>query len=94
MTSRATADPPVKVSLSTPGWAASASPVVAPPTTTFSTPGGSPASRASSAKRSTPKGASSGGLATTALPAARAGAAFWPIPIIEPFQGGTTPMTP
>ena len=57
-------------------------------------PGGSPASRASSAKRSTPNGDSSGGLATTVLPAARAGAAFWPMPIIEPFHGGITATTP
>ena len=77
----------MKVILSTPGWPASAAPAAAPPTTTLSTPAGRPASRASSAKRSIPKGDSSGGLATTALPAARAGPHFWPIPIIEPFHG-------
>ena len=84
----------MKVILSTPGWPASAAPVVAPPTTTLSTPGGRPASRASSAKRSMPNGDSSGGLATTVLPAARAGPHFWPMPIIEPFHGGITATTP
>ena len=73
---RAVAEPPVKLILSTPGWPANAWPVAAPPTTTLSTPGGRPASAASSAKRTIPNGASSGGLATTALPAASAGAAF------------------
>ena len=88
------ATPPVKLILSMPGWPTSASPATAPPTTTLSTPGGRPASRASSAKRSMPKGASSGGLATTALPAASAGPHFWPIPIIEPFHGGMAATTP
>ena len=91
---RAVAEPPVKLILSMPGWPASPAPVVAPPTTTLRTPGGRPASAASSAKRRTPNGANSGGLATTALPAARAGAAFWPMPIIDPFQGGITATTP
>ncbi len=94
ITIRAVAPPPVKVSLSMPGWPASADPVAAPPTTTLSTPGGRPASRASSAKRSMPNGATSGGLATTALPAARAGPHFCPIPTIDPFHGGMTPTTP
>ena len=94
ISARAVAVPPVKLILSTPGWPTSAAPAAAPPTTTLSTPGGRPASAASSAKRSTPNGASSGGLATTALPAARAGAAFWPMPIIEPFHGGMTATTP
>jgi len=91
---RAVAVPPVKLILSTPGCPTRASPVAAPPTTTLSTPPGRPASRASSAKRSMPKGETSGGLATTALPAARAGPHFWPIPIIEPFHGGMTATTP
>ena len=84
---RAVAVPPVNDTLSMPAWPTSASPAAAPPTTTLSTPGGSPASSASSAKRSAPNGASSGGLATTVLPAASAGAAFWPMPIIGPFHG-------
>jgi hypothetical protein len=62
--------------------------------TTFNTPAGSPASSASSAKRSIPNGASSGALTTTAFPAASAGETFWPIPIIEPFQGGIAAITP
>ena len=91
---RAVAVPPVKLILSTPGWPTSAAPASGPPVTTFSTPGGSPASSASSAKRSMPNGAISGGLATTAFPAASAGPHFWPIPIMEPFQGGMAAMTP
>ena len=94
MSLRAVAVPPVKLILSTPPFPASAVPVAGPPTTTLSTPGGRPASRASSAKRSMPKGEISGGLATTALPEASAGAHFWPMPIIDPFHGGSTATTP
>ena len=43
------------------------------PTTTLTTPSGSPASSASSAKRSAVSGVSSAGLSTTVLPAASAG---------------------
>ena len=68
--------------------------MAAPPGTTFSAPGGSPASSASSANRTAPNGAISGGFATTVLPAASAGAAFWPMPIIGPFHGGITATTP
>ena len=60
----------------------------------LTTPAGMPASRASSPNRSIPNGASSGGFTTTALPAARAGPHFWPMPTIEPFHGGMTPTTP
>ena len=43
---------PVKATLPMPGWAAMAAPAVPPgPVTTFSTPAGKPASRASSATR-------------------------------------------
>ena len=94
MRRRAVADPPVKLILSTSRWPTSAAPASAPPTTTLRTPGGRPASAASSAKRSMPKGASSGGLATTVLPAASAGPHFCPMPIIEPFHGGITATTP
>ena len=94
ITSRAVAQPPVNDTLSMPGWRTSASPAAAPPTTTLSTPGGSPASSASSAKRSAPNGAISGGFTTTVLPAASAGTAFWPMPIIGPFHGTMAPITP
>ena len=43
---------------------------------------------------SAPNGAISGGLATTVLPAASAGATFWPMPIIGPFHGTIAPTTP
>ena len=94
MTSRAAAAPPVKLILSTPAWRTRAAPASAPPPTTLTTPGGSPASSASSAKRTAPKGAISGGLATTVLPAASAGAAFWPMPIMGPFHGTIAAITP
>ncbi len=43
---------PVKATLPTPGWPASAAPAVPPgPVITFTTPGGKPASRASSPRR-------------------------------------------
>ena len=91
---RAVAVPPVKLTLLIPGCPTSAAPASGPPVTTLSTPGGSPAKSASSANRNMPKGAISGGLATTAFPAARAGPHFWPMPIMEPFQGGMAAMTP
>ena len=48
---------PVKATLPTPGWAASAAPAEPPgPVTTLRTPGGMPASRASSPSRSAVSG--------------------------------------
>src|SRR5207248_1354386 len=51
-------------------------PAAGPPDTTFHTPGGNPASRASAASRRDERGASSAGLCTTVLPHARAAASF------------------
>ena len=71
--SRPTAVEPVNAILSHPGWSTSAAPVSPSPVSTFSTPGGNPASRASSPRRSALSGVCSAGLSTTVQPAARAG---------------------
>src|SRR5699024_4786121 len=67
---------------------------VAQPGTTFSTPSGSPASLASSAKRNVVNVASSGGLTTTEFPAARAGPSFHASIASGKFHGRTAPTTP
>ena len=64
------------------------------PTTTFSTPSGSPASDASSAKRSAVSGVSSAGFSTTVLPAASAGPSFQEAIVSGKFQGVISPTTP
>ena len=84
---------PVKATRRTPGWATSASPVGGPPVTTLSTPGGRPASAASSATRRVVRVVSAG-LATTVLPAARAGPSLLPSRVRGKFQGVTAPTTP
>ena len=72
---RPTSTEPVKEIWPMPGCAVSAAPADSPyPVTTFSAPGGSPASRASSPIFSAVSGASSAGLRTAQLPMARAGA--------------------
>ena len=74
---RPTSVDPVNAILSTPGCRASASPITAPgPVTTFSTPSGSPASAASSARRSALSGDCEAGLRTTLLPVASAAPSF------------------
>ena len=86
---------PVKLILSTPGCLTIASPTMAPlPGSTFSTPGGSPASSASSPMRIAVSGVISAGFRTTQFPAASAGAAFQPTMIIGKFQGMIAPTTP
>ncbi len=66
---------PVKLTMSTSGWPARASPATAPvPVTRLNTPGGSPAPSMTSASRKALRGATSEGLTTTVQPAARAGA--------------------
>ena len=92
---RPTAGEPVKVTLSTSGWSTSAAPAVLPkPGTTFSTPGGKSASRASSPMRSAVSGVSSAGLSTTVQPQASAGAIFH-MPIMSgKFHGTMAPTTP
>src|SRR5258708_11117499 len=68
---------PVNATLSTPGCEASAAPAVSPyPGTTLTTPGGMPASIASSASRSDVSGASSAGIRITVQPVATAGPIF------------------
>jgi len=78
-----------------PGWADSFSPRVAPrPVTTLKAPGGRPHSAARAANSSKVSGASLDGLATTAFPAARAGAMVR-VPIHSgPFQGMMWAVTP
>jgi hypothetical protein len=68
---------PVKPMASTSMCSASASPASPPyPGTTLNTPGGMPASMASSARRSAVSGLFSLGLSTTELPAPSAGPSF------------------
>ena len=66
---------PVKLTMSTPGCEAMASPTTRPvPETRFSTPAGRPISLADSARMKALSGASSAGFSTTVQPAASAGA--------------------
>ncbi len=65
---------PVKAILPTSGCSTSRCPQVRPgPTTTFTTPGGTPASARSRAKRTAVSGVSSAGLSTTVLPGGERG---------------------
>ena len=74
MTRRPTSVEPVNATLRTDGCELSAAPVCPSPVITLSTPGGSPASSASSASRSALSGVCSAGLSTIVQPAASAGA--------------------
>ncbi len=86
---------PVNTSASTSGCRPRALPACSPrPGTTFSTPSGTPASRASSARRRAENGDCSAGLSTTELPAARAGASFQAAMSSGKFHGTTAPITP
>ena len=68
---------PVKAILSTSGWATIAAPAVSPPpVTTFTTPGGSPASVKLDASASIESGVCSAGFSTIVQPAQIAGASF------------------
>ncbi len=92
---RPTSVEPVNAILSTPGCSTSRCPTVEPgPTTTLTTPSGSPASAASSAKRSAVSGVSSAGLRTTVLPAASAGPSFHEAIVSGKFQGVISATTP
>ena len=65
---------PVKLTMSTSGWAAIASPTTGPtPVTRLKTPAGRPTSSMISARMKALSGATSDGLSTTVQPAARAG---------------------
>ena len=86
---------PVKLMRPTPGWRTRASPASSPkPATTFITPAGSPASSASSPRRSTEQEACSAGLTTTALPAARAAPSLAQVMDKGAFHGTIKPTTP
>ena len=91
--SRPTSAEPVKATPSTVD-ATRASPVFGPPCTSEMTPAGTPASASRRATAPPDRGASSGGLSTTALPAARA-AAVIPNPSAKgKLKGAITPKTP
>ena len=73
----------------------SAWPAVSPkPGTTWSTPSGTPASAASSARRSAVSGDCSAGFSTTLFPVASAGPTFQLAIRSGKFQGTTAPTTP
>jgi hypothetical protein len=94
-TSFPVATEPVNAMRSTSVWATSAAPASSPiPCTTFSTPSGRPASRETSASIEAVSGAHSGGLKTTVLPAASAGARRQVPSISGAFHGVITTATP
>ena len=79
---------PVKHSRLMPGWAVRGAPADSPlPWTTLKTPAGTPASAMMSASRLAVRGAHSGGLRITVLPAARAGPIRQVASISGAFQG-------
>src|ERR1700687_4435577 len=85
---------PVNDTMSISGCDAIAAPTPGPsPFTTFSTPGGTPASCATSANSSALNGEYSLGLSTIVQPAASAGEIFTTIWLIGQFQGVMSPQT-
>src|SRR5688500_3603246 len=85
---------PVNEIASTWGWSTSAAPTTSPtPCTTLKTPGGMPASTASSAINTAASGVSSVGLRTTELPAATQAIAIANT-AVGPFHGVISPITP
>ncbi len=81
--------------LATSGWLTSAAPASAPkPVTTFTTPGGKPASSTSGIISSSDAEVCSDGLITIVLPAASAGASFIEVSSSGEFQGVIAPTTP
>src|ERR1700712_4181260 len=89
-----TAVDPVKLTLSTPGWSVSSSPVEAPPLTTLTTPSGSPASSMACVSTPNSSGASGAGLRTTVQPAASAGPSFKAAMNSGVFHGTMATTTP
>src|SRR5919201_2763793 len=86
---------PVKPILRTVGLRISSSPTTEPgPTTTFKTPGGSPASFISSTSLMDDNGVVLAGLATTVVPVASAGAILLASRVRGKFQGTIAPTTP
>src|SRR5947208_14747163 len=91
----AVAGEPVKATRSTSGCPVRGAPAPAPvPCTMLSTPGGSPASSATSPSTEQVRGAHSGGLRTTVLPAASAGPTRQVASMKGAFQGVDTATTP
>ena len=64
------------------------------PTTTLTTPSGTPASSAMRSSSSAVSGVSSAGLSTTVLPAASAGPSFQAAIVSGKFHGTISPTTP
>ena len=94
-TRRPTAVEPVKDTTGMLGSVTSASPTSAPPTTTWSRPSGSPASRNTAANIAPPMtGVCGSGLRTTAFPSASAGATTRMPRTDGEFHGVIAPMTP
>ena len=86
---------PVNTILRTTGWSTRRWPTTLPlPASTVNTPGGRPASSASSPIRSAVSGVASAGLATTVQPAASAGAMPQDKIGIGKFHGTMRPTTP
>ena len=86
---------PVKTILRTAGWSTRRWPTTDPfPGSTWNTPSGSPASRASSPIRIAVSGVRSAGLAITGLPAARAGPSPQPRIGMGKFHGTISPTMP
>ena len=86
---------PVNAIFPTPGSRTSAMPAIAPgPVITFSTPAGTPASRAIAPRASAVSGVALLGFSTAVLPTASAGATFQEAIISGKFQGTISPTTP
>src|SRR3954454_6515402 len=90
-----TAVDPVKLIMSTSGDSTIASDGgTCDELTTFTTPGGNPASSKSSHMRMTPSGSCSGGFTTTVLPIARAGASLPDMFVTGKLYDAKQPTTP
>src|SRR5690606_29253686 len=86
---------PVNDILRTNGWETRGEPTSSPkPVTTFTTPGGNPASSNKRAKSSVDAEVNSDGLMTTVHPAASAGASFHASKSNGEFHGVIIPTTP
>ena len=86
--------PPVKETMSTPGWPTNAAPSrAAGPFTTLRTPGGSTSAMAA-ATSSTVPGHDGGALTTTVSPASRAGSTLLPMTDTGQLKGSTAATTP
>src|SRR5580692_9656037 len=90
-----TAVDPVNATLSTPGWATSAAPVVSPlPVRMLTTPGGKPASVISSPSRNADSGVCSAGFSMQVQPEANAGPSFHAAMTSGKFHGMICATTP